>query len=181
MSGQRREESGRRPCHRQLVIASAVIGTCSATLQELVLTEGYPETPSRLLSWNPPKKWVRLGLALPQAPFAPALVPAQVEGEDGAWGLGGRPKPQPGLQPSLWSLFPNSHMSAAGMRNIQNLRNILPSVHMAPPTGSWLTERGIALIAIQNNSAQLLSGNQNNHFEDAWLKQTKQNTLVVLD
>lgn len=39
--------------------------------------EGYPETPSRLLSGTP-ENWVRLGLGSAPSPFAPALVPMQV-------------------------------------------------------------------------------------------------------
>lgn len=49
--------------------------------------EGYPETPSRLLSGTP-QNWVRLGPGSAPSPFAPALVPMQVEEEDGASGLG---------------------------------------------------------------------------------------------
>lgn len=51
--------------------------------------EGYPETPSRLLSGTP-ENWVRLGLGSAPSPSAPALVPMQVlvEEEDQAPGLG---------------------------------------------------------------------------------------------
>lgn len=61
MPRQQRQERGRWPCHRELVIAVALIGTCSAKLQELVLMEGYPESPSRLLTGTP-ENWVKLGL-----------------------------------------------------------------------------------------------------------------------
>lgn len=68
MPRQQRQERGRWPCHCKLVIAVALIGTCSAKLQELVLTEGYPESPSRLLRGTP-ENWVKLGLCFcPEPP-----------------------------------------------------------------------------------------------------------------
>lgn len=42
--------------------------------------EGYPETPSRLLSGTP-ENWVRLGLGSAPSPFTPALVRLQVLAE----------------------------------------------------------------------------------------------------
>lgn len=68
MPRQQRPERGRWPCHRELVIAVALIGTCSAKLQELVLTEGYPESPSRLLTGTP-ENWVKLGLCFCPEPL----------------------------------------------------------------------------------------------------------------
>lgn len=83
-----------------------LIGTCSARLQELVLMEGYPETPGRLLTGTP-ENWVRLGLGSAPSPSARALVPMQVLVEEGdqASGLWWRPKPKPVPQPSHGTHF----------------------------------------------------------------------------